>query len=335
VKTKVSVREVFGAAEDSHGSADPVETFQKSLGKPVFTAVFHHGSLIASVLAGECHVGISVWSLRLGGWLQMRSLLNTRSLVAGFMLATVVALAPKTASATPLSGTLNITDTCTSGPGCLSGVNVTTSTIDWFPTVGGSDGQIHVGGGSGDFTYLVGTLGTLLDLNSTDQPVGSSFPLSGSNANLAGEGNVLPNFMTFASGGAFFDLNNIFPGVFSSAQCSLAPAAGQVCTPYATSPFNLVNTSASTSSTSLVLSGFVRNTLGELSTFVGTFTTQSTQPFQVALATLLAGGTVTNTYSATFTATITPVVPEPATLLTLGTGLMLTGWRARRRRTAL
>jgi hypothetical protein len=52
--------------------------------------------------------------------------------------------------------------------------------------------------------------------------------------------------------------------------------------------------------------------------FIGIFSTQFTVPYQTLL-TEVASGVVATSYSSTFTAT---VVPEPASLLLLGSGLI-------------
>jgi hypothetical protein len=254
------------------------------------------------------------------------------------------------ASASPIVGSINISDTCT-GSGCTSGVTVSGTTIDWFPPSGGGNGSFQVGGttgsfsSSGPFGNFSGLSGLLLDLNTTNEPTGSVFPLGGPIVSLAGEGNVLPGFMTFSTAPqsqVVFDLKAIAPGVFSSAACTAAPAPGQTCTPSPTSPFNLTNGADNTSTASLTLSGFVRRTdTGELSTFTGTFTTQfapctaqittSCGFYQNWLPVLAAGGSVSNTYSASFSATAT-AVPEPSTEVMLIAGLVLIAGATIRRR---
>ena len=108
------------------------------------------------------------------------------------------------------------------------------------------------------------------------------------------------------------------------------PAPGQVCSLPGT-PFSLINTTATSSSATFALSGFVRRiSTGELSTFNGIYTTQFTIPYQQVLQQLETNGFIDNTYSGTFTGTVTAAVPEPATLLTFGVGTLLAAVRRRR-----
>jgi hypothetical protein len=67
----------------------------------------------------------------------------------------------------------------------------------------------------------------------------------------------------------------------------------------------------------------------------GAFTTQDVAIGKIPniLATILQGGNVNDTYSASFIATATPppTVPEPASMLLMGVGLLGAGLIARRK----
>jgi len=58
------------------------------------------------------------------------------------------------------------------------------------------------------------------------------------------------------------------------------------------------------------------------------FTSQFNTPYQSVLGTLAADGSVTNTFSASFTAT---AIPEPVTLTLVGSGLLAIGLLRRKR----
>jgi PEP-CTERM motif-containing protein len=272
--------------------------------------------------------------------------------VVGLMAMAILLVS--VASASPIIGGFNITDTCV-GAGCPgpSGVIVGATTIDWFPPVGSPNGSFQVGGTSGGFSAtgpfgnFSGLTGFEIDLNAINEPIGVPFVAGGPIVSMAGEGNVLPSFITFTGSPqsqAVLDLSFIQPGVYSSAACTAPPAAGQNCTPPG-SAFNLSNGAGATTSTaSLTLNGYVRRTdTGELSAFTGTYTTQfppcngsnapSCGPYQNWLPILTSTGTVntvSNTYSASFSST---AIPEPSTAFFMlgGIALIFLGTRYRAR----
>jgi hypothetical protein len=239
---------------------------------------------------------------------------SRRYLVTAAVCAGALIVSSNLSYAVPITGILNTTGS----------VAVTTSTIDFLPVgTGTGDFGIDPFTQTGSFVPLAGTTGTIKDLNLADQPVGTPFTLT--------------DWMLFTANPTItFTLQSIPAGVFGTADCFIAPAAGQSCTPPG-SPFNLSNTSATSSVVSFKTGGLVINTAtSEISTFDGTFSTQFTnQNLQQLLATINGGGSVQATYSANFIVSPTEVIPEPATItLTLAGGLLVLAGTLRKRRQA-
>jgi hypothetical protein len=165
----------------------------------------------------------------------------------------------------------------------------------------------------------------ITNLTSLDEPVG---------ALLAGKG-VL--FLTFTPSGALptpdieFYLTQVFGGVGGTASCASAPAAGQTCTP-AGSSVTLLNGAGGNSSATITMQGLARRiSTDEFSDLQIVFSSQFNTPFQDVLAALASGGTVSNAFAASFTASV-QAVPEPVASLFVGSGLLALGFLRRRRR---
>jgi hypothetical protein len=144
------------------------------------------------------------------------------------------------------------------------------------------------------------------------------------------EGTLSPpeQFLTFNNAGitTALDIDFIAPGVNGSAQCGLAPAPGQLCTP-PDSLFNLQNLTATSSSIGWRFQGI---TSDSASTGTGTFTSQfNTVPLQTVLAALATNGFVSNTFAGQIT--LVPIAePEPLSYLLLGCGMIAGGTLLRR-----
>jgi hypothetical protein len=187
-------------------------------------------------------------------------------------------------------------------------VTVGLTTINFLGGMVAGAGTFGVGAltQEGDYTAVAGDSGVIRDLNSMDHPVGSTF--------------MLDNFMTFPTAPTLsFRLEFIEPGIFSGTDCMASPAAGQSCTPFVGSPFNLTNVTSDSSTVSFVVRGTAFDAIGG-TPFVGVFSSQfSDKSYQELLASLSTTGRVAGaTYSANFN-----VVPETGTATMMLGGLML------------
>jgi len=208
----------------------------------------------------------------------------------------------------------------------------------------------NVGGGSpcpagyGDFTTIPttdgsfapyqNTLGYIASINETSDPLNTAFTASDFLYLAAAQGG------TAAQSPFTFTLTFIDLGFDGQAGCTAAPAPGELCTPtipalvtaanpLGLSPFNLQDTNTGFTANFNVAGNVINNTDGSVSPFTGTFSaTFNGVSYQTDLAIIAEGGTVSNPYSATFTAT--SPVPEPMTFSLMGIGLLALGlWRRR------
>ena len=172
---------------------------------------------------------------------------------------------------------------------------------------------------TGSFVPLIGKAATVQPLNQVTEPTGP-----------VGTFAPVPNFITFAGSPISVTLTAVDPATLPATNCltpAASAAAGQVC---GTGPFNLFNLSPTRSSDSFGIQGTVSDgSASPASTLTGVFTAQfSDKSFEAVRDTVLAGGSVTTSYSASFTAS---AVPEPATLSFMGLGLLAIAAGVRRR----
>jgi len=245
---------------------------------------------------------------------------NLNKLLLGLLTGAALIAVSVPVAASPIAGTLQLGGTFTIGIDFLNFC----ATAGPCPAAPG-DWNVP-GNGTGDLSNPYANDpngGLIVNLNLATEPIGVVLPGNG------------VQFLTFAPSGALttpnidFWLTEVFGGVGSLASCTAAPTPGQICTPSGSS-VTLVNGAGGDSSATITMQGLARNiSTGQLSNLQMVFTSQFNTPFQNVLLALAANGSVTNTFSASFSAT---AVPEPVTAALVGCGLLTLGlWRRRKR----
>ncbi len=231
------------------------------------------------------------------------------------VLAIFAALLLSTPAKADVAGIMNVSNCAGAG----NGMTLTATTIDFTLPVGLGNGCTETDTGT-SITYTGG--GPLVQ--GVNNGLVKDLTLGG--------GTVL-DFMTFTGNPSLhFDLTSLGPGVANTNCAGLV--FGQSCSPGAGSPFILTLTPTGTS-LSLSASGVARDASGHSSTWFGAFSTQigGVTPLSIQ-STLNGGGSIPTTYSGTFNVTA-PQVPEPTTILLLGTGLAGIAAKVRKRRKAV
>jgi PEP-CTERM motif len=232
-----------------------------------------------------------------------------RKLIATIFATLSLAVLPSLAVAEPIVGQIDLSG---------NNVRVTGTTIDWF-ALGGGTGTIDVTGAvgyfgaTGPYGSLIGEIDTLLDLNLAVAPPGDPF-------------DPIDEFQTISNTGLNFTLDRIATCEESGIP-ALCPAGGD-------SPFVFTPLGTGGSTVSLSMSGTVidTNNPGFLSTWTGNFSADSPDSVADTLALFVSQGFLELPYSATKITVDVPVIPEPASMILLGTGLLGLAVRARSKR---
>ncbi len=229
------------------------------------------------------------------------------------VLAIFAALLLSTPAKADVAGIINVSNCVGAG----NGMTLTATTIDFTLPVGGGNGCTETTTGT-SITYTGGG-----PLTST---------VTGLVKDLSVPSGTVLDFMTFTGNpNLHFDLTSLGPGVANTNCASLFVE----CSPSPGSPFVLTGTPSGTS-LSLSASGVARDASGHSSTWFGSFSTQFPGVTAASIQTTLnGGGTISSTYSGSFTVTAASQVPEPTTILLLGTGLAGIAAKVRKRRKAV
>jgi hypothetical protein len=224
--------------------------------------------------------------------------LNKRLMLPAVLIGASL-LMPASGEASLLLGTLNFN----------GNVVISTGLIHFTDAMGNPPGMVTVTPSTGSFAPDAGMSGTVKDITN------SAFPIP------TGDGS-LPDFFTagFIPLTTHFNMTFLFTGIEGTAGC----VSGPNCTP-PNSPFNLTNTTPSTSTASFTVSGTEVDTLTGMSTpFMGIFTAQFTIPFQSLLSIVNGNGSVSTSFSGTIVTAAQ--APEVGSLPMLGGGLLMIGF---------